>query len=131
MIKFRQNKLWKDKAVDQAEQQGSRIHWKKLDDAEYDKELRKKLLEEAQEAARQSSRDNLITELADVFEVIHSLCDVHDISLNEIETAVSKKRADWGDFSQRKYVEIAEHIEGSFWYHYCKAEPNKYPEIED
>lgn len=42
---FKQNKLWRDKAVDMMEQNhGSKIHWRCLDDAEFDQQIRIKLL---------------------------------------------------------------------------------------
>ncbi|MGC2310021.1 MAG: hypothetical protein WA432_00165 [Candidatus Babeliaceae bacterium] len=39
---FRQEKLWRDKAVEISEQQGSILHWRRLNDAEYDQQLRLK-----------------------------------------------------------------------------------------
>lgn len=33
---FRQNKLWRDQAVQMMEETGSIVHWTRLDDAEYD-----------------------------------------------------------------------------------------------
>ena len=49
MRKFIQNKLWRDKAPALMEQMGSVIHCKNLNKADYDEELRKKLIEEIQE----------------------------------------------------------------------------------
>jgi predicted house-cleaning noncanonical NTP pyrophosphatase (MazG superfamily) len=77
---FKQNKLWRDKAVNIIESMGSKINWIRLDDAAFDKELRIKLLEEAHEVVAAQSRDALIEELADVVEVMKALCDLHKIS---------------------------------------------------
>lgn len=41
---FLQNKLWRDKAVEIMEAMGSIIHVRRLSDAEYDDQLKQKLL---------------------------------------------------------------------------------------
>ena len=35
---FKQEKLWRDKMLARAESEGSVPHWRRLDDAEYDKQ---------------------------------------------------------------------------------------------
>jgi hypothetical protein len=40
-----------------------------------------------------------------------------------------KKFLKRGGFAERKYVTTAEHPEGSFGEKYCRANPEKYPEI--
>lgn len=130
MRKFLQNKLWRDKAVSMMEQNhGSRIHWRRLDDQEFDKNIRIKLLEEAEEVAVAKSRSELIAELADVFEVIDALAELHKISREEILAVQTKKRDERGGFADRMFVEIAEHPAGSFGEKYCLADPLKYPEV--
>lgn len=130
MRKFIQNKLWRDKAVEIMEQQhGSIIHCQHLDDLAFNKELRIKLLEEAYEVSATTSKDALLSELADVFEVIESLCRVNDITKDEILVHQNAKREKRGGFEGRKFVTIAEHPEGSFGVEYCLADPKKYPEI--
>lgn len=44
---FLQNKLWRDRAVELMEQTGSVIYYKRLDDGEFEEQLRLKMLEEA------------------------------------------------------------------------------------
>lgn len=129
MRKFKQHKLWRDKAVDIMERHGSVIHWRQLSDQEFDKELRGKLLEEAQEVVVAKNRTELINELADVFEVIDALAMVHGITRTEINAAQAKKYQERGGFEERRFVEVAEHPEGSFGEQYCLADPEKYPEI--
>ena len=127
---FFQNKLWRDKLVDTMEQKhGSRINWHYLNDQEFNAELRIKLAEETQEVIVAQSRDELVAELADVFEVIDSLTKLHGISEQEILTAQAKKRDERGGFEGRKFVETGEHVAGSFGEKYCLADPIKYPEI--
>ncbi len=130
MRTFLQNKMWRDLAVEQLEAQGSVVHWKRLDDAKYDEQLRLKLVEEAKEVIAAKSRQELSVELADLLEMIEAVCAAHGISMEEIENLRVKKRAERGGFEGRKYVTIAEHPEGSFGERYCLNDPDKYPEIE-
>lgn len=129
MRTFLQNKLWRDKLVEMREQEGSRINWRFLSDAEFDEQLRIKLAEETEEVATAKSRDELISELADVFEVIDSLMQLHRISREEVISSQAKKRDTRGGFAGRRYVETAEHVTGSSAEKYCLADPKKYPEI--
>ncbi len=130
MRKFKQNKLWRDKLVDKMEKEnGSRIHWCKLNDEEFDKELRVKLREEVEEVVTAKKHNDLVDELADVYEVIASLAELHHIALADIVAAQTKKRQDRGGFTDRIFVEVAEHPKGSFGEQYCLAQPGKYPEV--
>lgn len=129
MRTFLQNKLWRDKMVDMCERNGSRIIWRRLNDAEYDCELRIKLCEEAAEISATASRNELIGELSDLFEVIDALCSMHGISRNEIMAAQQKKNTERGGFSRRMFVETATHLEGTPMVDYCLAQPEKYPEV--
>lgn len=128
---FLQNKLWRDKTVDQMKEMESIIHWQYLDNAKYDFELRKKLLEESQEVNNASSKEQLAQELADVLEIIEAIGTTIEITLDEIRSIQLKKKKDRGGFEGRKFVTIAEHPAGSFGEKYCLADPEKYPEITE
>jgi predicted house-cleaning noncanonical NTP pyrophosphatase (MazG superfamily) len=129
MRKFLQNKLWRDKAVEIMEAHGSRIHWQTLDDEAFLKQLRLKLLEEAEEVASAKNRHEMVSELADLFEVIDTLIEANNLARNEIiETQLAKQKKR-GGFLERKFVEIAEHPVGSSGEQYCLLDPKKYPEI--
>ena len=125
---FVQNKLWRDKAVDLMEEMHSVIHWHRLEDAEYHHQLRQKLLEESEEVCAARSKEALVQELADLLEVIEAMGRVHNVSLEEIREIQLKKKAERGGFEERKFVTVAEHLEGSFGERYCLADPEKYPE---
>jgi len=129
MHKFRQDKLWRDKAPSMMEAHGSIIHIKELSDTEYDAQLRVKLDEETAEVLVTQSHKQLLEELADVCEVIDALCKLHNISKDELAVTQRKKYESRGGFYERTFVTIAEHPAGSFGEDYCRAQPEKYPEI--
>ena len=132
MRKFKQNKLWRDKIIDMMEREhGSKMHWRRLDDNEFDAEIRVKLIEEVQEVVSAQDKDNLIEELADLYEVVDAIAGLHAITKEEIAEVQAKKREDRGSFSGRCFVEVAEHQEGGLGEKYCLADPEKYPEIID
>ena len=128
--KFLQNKLWRDNAVAMMEQNsGSTIHWRRLDDKEYDAQLRIKLVEEIEEVATAKTKDTLKAEIADVCEALDALMLLHDITKEEVDDIQMRKRIERGGFEERTFVEVAEHPIGSYGEKYCLADPLKYPEI--
>lgn len=129
MRKFSQNKLWRDGPVNFLENYGSIIHWRRLDDEEFKKELCKKLVEEAMEVDAAKNKKEFIEELGDVFEVIDSLLYCHGITKEEIIKAQKLKKEQKGGFEGRKFVETAEHPKNSLAENYCLLDPKKYPEI--
>lgn len=129
--KFRQDKLWRDKAIDRLEQMGSKIHWKRLDSDQFSEKLKIKLLEEAEEVCRAITKESLLEELADVLEVVSSFCELQGVTLQEVLDLQNQKREERGGFHGRKFVTVAEHPMGSFGEQYCLNDPEKYPEIID
>jgi hypothetical protein len=51
------------------------------------------------------------------------------ISLEDVRMAQQEKRSKRGGFYERSFVTIAEHSAGGFGERYCRAQPDKYPEI--
>jgi len=129
MHKFLQNKLWRDKMPEIKRAAGSIVHTQELDDAEYALQLRIKLTEETAEVCVAQSKRELIEELADVLEVIDALCAMHKIAPEDVQEAQIKKREEKGGFYGRAFVTIAEHPAGSGGELYCRAQPDKYPEV--
>ncbi len=126
---FLQNKLWRDKAVALTEKDGSKVHYRCLDNVEFNEILRLKLVEEVDEVVTAQSHDELIAELADVLDVIDTLKTLHGITSEQIATAQAKKYAERGNFDNRMFVEKTEHRDGSYGASYCLAQPKKYLEI--
>ena len=127
--KFKQNKLWRDKAIPKLENMGSKIHWEELNADRFAEELKVKLLEEANEVCGAKTKEALLEELADVLEVMTSFCELHGVTLQDVLAIRDRKHRERGGFQGRKYVTVAEHLPGSFGEKYCLADPTKYPEI--
>ena len=131
MRAFKHEKLWRDKMPAYCEAKGSIITIKPLDDQEFDRELRIKLLEEADEVKEALSEKELVEELADLYEVVDTIIASHGINKKEILAVQEKKRVEKGGFMQRTYVTVARHPVGSYSESYCLAQPEKYPEIKE
>jgi predicted house-cleaning noncanonical NTP pyrophosphatase (MazG superfamily) len=78
-----------------------------LDAAGYEAALRAKLLEEAHEA--QAAPDGeLVSELADVLEVLSALAAAHGMSWEDVLSEAGRKRAARGGFDERIFLEYVE-----------------------
>ncbi len=131
MRKFIHNKLWRDKGPERMEKTGSIVHVAILDDEQYNKQLGLKLLEEAHEVSGAKSKEDLISEIGDVLEVLDCIIALHDLSRDEIEKIRTEKREERGSLLERKFVTITESIPGTFLDEYCSKDPDKYQLIVD
>ncbi len=91
------NKLVRDRIPELIERDGKRCIVSKLDHNEYVRELKRKLLEEAQEA----NAAELTVELADLLEVVVSLCESVGITMTAVEHARMMRAAERGRFESR------------------------------
>jgi len=57
------------------------------------------------------------------------MCMLHQISLDEVRVRQTEKRDHKGGFFDRAFVTIAEHPAGGYGEKYCRADPEKYPEV--
>lgn len=71
-----------------------------MDDEEYRRALLDKLVEEAQEAAEAEPQD-LVKELADLYEVIDAVIALHGIDRDEIRAKQQSRRTERGGFQNR------------------------------
>ena len=69
--------------------------------------LKDKLEEETAEVVA-AKGDDLLVELADVYEVIRSICVHSGWTLGELHDAADKKRAHLGGFSERWFLRLEE-----------------------
>jgi predicted house-cleaning noncanonical NTP pyrophosphatase (MazG superfamily) len=94
------NKLVRDRIPEIIRQSGNQCEVAILPDAEYRIALRIKLIEEATEVA-EATGDDLIAELADLYEVIDALMLSYGISDDRILNAQVKRRETRGGFAEK------------------------------
>jgi predicted house-cleaning noncanonical NTP pyrophosphatase (MazG superfamily) len=104
------NKLVRDQIPGIIARDGYQAVTRVLDHAGYRAALRAKLLEEAQEA-QAAAEEQLLSELADVLEVLQALASAHGARWEDIESEAARERAERGGFDQRIFVEYVEQPE--------------------
>ena len=104
MRKYTFNKLIRSKLPDRMAKEGVVVNSQKLEIEEYVVQLKQKIIEEANEVSEAKSREELITELADVLEVIYAIAESTEISQVEIEQARIEKREINGHFKPEHYI---------------------------
>ena len=109
---------------------GSTFDIKLLNDIELDAQLRSKLVEETTEVKNASSYEELLQEIADVYEVIDSLIMLHKLDKQAIIDIQTKKRLTRGGFEKGNFVTHAHNPDGSSGSLYCLQNPARYPEIK-
>lgn len=96
-------KLVRDNIPDIIRKNGEEPIIKVLDDEEYKKELEKKLIEECHEVIDSKGNDR-IEELADLLEVMHSLIEIENRTIADVEQERIKKKEKRGGFSKKIYL---------------------------
>lgn len=129
MRKFKFAKLIRDKILDNMIKNGQGPMYKILNDEEYLKELKKKVLEEAQEVPLEDG-ESLADKIADIQEVIEALLKTAKIKSSEIIKIRRAKAKERGVFKKRIYVKNVSTPENSKWLKYYLKFPQKYPEIK-
>ncbi len=94
------NKLIRDRIPEIIHQAGRECEIKTMSQSEYYQALLNKLVEEAKEAA-QANSDNLVEELADIYEVIDAILINLNIDKNLVLAKQEQKRQDKGGFTKK------------------------------
>ncbi|MEG3898542.1 MULTISPECIES: nucleoside triphosphate pyrophosphohydrolase [unclassified Microcoleus] len=94
------NKLVRDRIPEIIRKSGNECEFVILSDAEYCQALRQKLIEEAAEAAEAHGED-LVAELADLYEVIDAVMVSFGISGDRLWAEQVKRREARGGFAQK------------------------------
>ncbi len=100
MSKTVYNKLIRDRIPEIIQADGKRYELVVMTEEEYINALRSKLGEEAQEAQKAAPED-LVTELADIQEVIKAMLEALEISPEQIEQVQTQRHAERGGFEKR------------------------------
>ncbi len=99
-----EGKLVRDLVPDHIRADGGRPQVETLDGPDLIFALREKLVEEAREVLEAQSHTLTVQELADVTEVIRTLCTRLGINPQELEEAIAAKNDKSGSFSQGLYL---------------------------
>jgi predicted house-cleaning noncanonical NTP pyrophosphatase (MazG superfamily) len=94
------NKLVRDRIPDIIRAEGRDCGVETLSPQDYLAALRAKIVEEAQELA-QAPQAELISELADIQEVLDALMTAYGIERSEVDAVQARRRAERGGFAQR------------------------------
>ncbi len=97
-------KLVRDRIPEIIEEAGKSASWRELSGEEFRRALRAKILEEAKELA-DAPDDALLSELADVCEVVDALLAAYGHTRGHLETERQRKNAERGAFTKRLFLE--------------------------
>lgn len=128
-MRFRVEKLIRDKLPAMMRGQGLTVFDRRLDDEAFRASLREKVVEEALEARAAVSRDDLLGELADLTEVILALGAAEGLTSADIETCRLAKREERGGFDDRVFNAAVEAEDGLPAADYYLTRPSQYPRV--
>lgn len=74
-----------------------------MDEKEYEKELKKKLVEESKEVS-EAPKEEMLNELADVFELVKSIASHYKIPFSKVEKFQEEKRKRRGGFKKKLFL---------------------------
>jgi predicted house-cleaning noncanonical NTP pyrophosphatase (MazG superfamily) len=101
--KYFHQKLIRDKIPKFIEASGNKYEMKVMKKKEFEKELKRKLVEEASELIR-AERANLVNEMAGVLELLKSIASFYKIGFIQVEQKQIKKRKERGGFKKRLFL---------------------------
>jgi len=84
-------KLVRDKIPEIIKKENRYVDFYRANKEDFRKFLFEKLLEESEEVYSATNKDELIEELADLFEVINTILNIENISIEEVEKTRKKK----------------------------------------
>ncbi len=125
MPKFLVRKLIRDKFADLDHWQGIRV----LSKSEFTHELKRKLVEEAEEVMAAATSEEVLEELADAQDIIEALAKNLGFSKTDISEAQAKKQEKRGGFDRRVFAEIIDLKDEDRLVAHCRSQPHKYQEI--
>lgn len=98
------NKLIRDNIPGIMEKAGKKYETRVLNIEEYDRELKKKLIEEAKELSEAETDKETIDELADVKELFKAILDNQNIKEDEVDARRKEKNRSNGTFDKRLFL---------------------------
>ncbi len=95
------NKLVRDNIPAIIRQHGDTCQTEIMTESEFQLALRQKIVEEAQEVMKTTAHSELVSELADLYEVVETLLQTNNITTDMLQTEQEHRRATRGGFMQR------------------------------
>lgn len=103
MERYCHNKLIRDKIPGIIEANGEQCEIRVMEREEFERELRKKLAEEAAELM-ETPKEDLVNEMADVLELLKSIASFYGINFELVGEKQVKKREERGGFEKRLFL---------------------------
>lgn len=130
--RFVLNKLVRNNMVEKYKTEGVTANVETLTDNEqYLEAISAKLIEELEEVFAAQDKKELIEEIADLEEALHTFKHLLGITNKEVDAARVKKATDKGTFSERLFIHYIDvPAKAKRVIEYCEAQPDKYPEVE-
>jgi predicted house-cleaning noncanonical NTP pyrophosphatase (MazG superfamily) len=125
--RFKTDKLVRDKIP--PGMSGAEFYDRAMEKDEYIKRLKDKMLEEAQEVHASDSDIAMREELADILEVVHSMCIAYNLSYEEVDNYRKQKKEVRGGFEKRTYSAFVEMDADHPKVEYFLSQPDKYPQL--
>ena len=125
--RFKIDKLVRDNIPAIIRSNGAEVLDRVMEQDEYLKRLKDKILEEAKEVTMAGDALSVKEELADVLEVVRALAMAYGISYEEIEAERVKKRKEKGGFEGKIYSNFIEIDDEYKKIDYYLAKQNQYP----
>ena len=98
------NKLVRDGIPEIIKENGGEVICHVLSDREFEEALNNKLFEEAKEVVEATGRER-IEELADIYELIRTIAELHDSSMEYVARLANKKKKERGAFEEKIFLE--------------------------
>src|SRR5208282_1760451 len=107
MLKFKYNKLVRDRIVDHLITSGTKVEYRILNDDEHKAELVRKLNEEVAEVLK-AKPENIAAEIADVQQAIDDLAAKFGVTAKEIAVEQKLKNDKNGPFKKGLFIDYVE-----------------------
>jgi len=109
MARVYYNKLVRDRIREKIEGKGESCEVRVIEDeSEFQQELLKKVVEEADALAKARSREEFLSEYADLMAVLDALTSLLEFSEADIKTAISENMEKKGGFKSRHFLHWSE-----------------------
>ena len=99
------NKLVRDNIPSILDNEGKEYKIRILGEEEFELELRRKLIEEATELFEAENVEDIIYELADIYDIIEYVLMVNKIDKREVDRTRIKKNMENGSFDDKVFLE--------------------------